>query len=73
MVFQGNYLRVSTPRTLDGVTPLLKDEKLQYKEDFLPLSAKPFLEAQNKDLPDILKKKIEIVRTDDAVSKEKKR
>ena len=61
MVFQGNYLRVLSPRTVDGVTPLLTDGVLQYKEEFLPLSAKPFLEIQNKELPEILRKKIILV------------
>lgn len=61
MVFQGNYLRVLSPRTVDGVTPLLTDGTLQYKEQFLPLSAKPFLDLQNKDLPEILRKKIQVI------------
>lgn len=61
MVFQGNHLRVLSPRTVDGVTPLLADGVLQYKEEFLPLSAKPFLEIQNRDLPEILRKKIIII------------
>lgn len=61
MVFQGKYLRVLTPRTIDGTTPLLFDGMLQYKEDFLPFSAKLFLERQNKDLPEILRKKIEVI------------
>lgn len=65
MVFKGNYLRVSTPRTTDGVTPQMKDDKLVYKEDFLPLSALKDLNEQNLKLPEILKKKIEVVRNDE--------
>lgn len=62
MVFQGTHLRVLTPRTVDGVTPVLLDGVLQYKEEFLPLSAKPFLETHNKDLPEILRKKIQVIK-----------
>ena len=66
MVFTGSYLRVNTPRTIDGATPLLVDGVLQYKEDFLPLSARQFLEEQNKNLPEILRKKIEVVKPNEA-------
>jgi hypothetical protein len=65
MVFKGNYLRVSTPRTTDGVTPQMEDGRLVYKEDFLPLSALKDLNEQNLKLPEILKKKIEVVKNDD--------
>lgn len=65
MLFKGNYLRVSTPRTTDGVTPEMKDGRLVYKEDFLPLSALKDLNEQNLKLPEILKKKIEEVRNDE--------
>lgn len=65
MVFKGNYLRVSTPRTTDGVTPLMENDRLVYKEDFLPLSALKDLNEQNLKLPEILKKKIEVVKNDE--------
>jgi hypothetical protein len=65
MVFKGNYLRVSTPRTTDGVTPLMQNDRLVYKEDFLPLSAEEHLRKQNEKLPEILKKKIEVVKNDE--------
>lgn len=65
MVFKGNYLRVSTPRTTDGVTPQMEDGRLVYKEDFLPLSALKDLNEQNLKLPEILKKKIEVVKNDE--------
>ena len=71
MVFQGKYLRVLSPRTVDGTTPLLVNGMLQYKEEFLPISAKPFLERQNKDLPEILRKKIEIIDDSVPTAKEK--
>ena len=65
MVFNGNYLRVSTPRTTDGVTPQMQDGRLVYKEDFLPLTAKADLEKQNEKLPEILRKVIEVVKNDE--------
>lgn len=69
MNFKGNYLRVLTPRTTDGVTPQMgEDGRLVYKEDFLPLTSRPFIEKQNEKLPDILKKKIEVVKNDDGGS-----
>jgi len=75
MVFEGKHLRVLSPRTIDGVTPLLVNDTLQYKEEFLPLSAKPFLERQNKDLPEILRKKIEVIdgSQDSAAAKAKEK
>jgi len=71
MVFQGNYLRVTSLRTVDGTTPLIIDGELQYKEDFLPLSAKQFIETQNKDLPEILRKRIEVVKGDQPAKESK--
>lgn len=70
--FKGNYLRVLTPRTIDGVTPRMDGDRLIFKEDHLPMSAKPFLEEQNKNLPEILKKRIEIV-SDETVTKTKQK
>lgn len=71
MVFQGNYLRVLTPRTVDGITPQMVNDRLVYKEEFLPLSARPYLELQNKDLPEILRKKIEEVKSGEPVKENK--
>lgn len=66
MVFKGNYLRVLTPRTTDGVTPEMgEDGRLVYKESFLPHSALKDLNEQNLKLPEILKKRIEVVKNDE--------
>lgn len=65
-LFKGKYLRVITPVTSDGSSPILNAEgKLEVKETLLPVSAKRDLDLKNKYLPDILKMKIEIV--DDGV------
>jgi len=64
-MFNGNYLRVSTPRTTDGVTPQMQDGRLVYKEDFLPLTARGDLDKQNEKLPEILRKVIEVVKNDE--------
>lgn len=61
-LFKGSYLRVLSPKTTDGRTPMLDNEgRIVYAETPLPVTAKRDLELQNKDLPDILKKKIELV------------
>jgi hypothetical protein len=61
-LFKGDYLRVLSPRTQDGLNPIMDgDDRRLWKETHLPLSARRELELQNKYLPDILKKKIEIV------------
>lgn len=65
-LFKGSYLRVLSPRTTDGQTPQMQDDRLVYKEDHLPLTAKPHLEKQNAVLPAILRKKIEVVNPEDA-------
>lgn len=70
MFFKGNYLRVLTPKTTDGVNLVLDNDTRVYKEDFLPLSARRDLELQNKYLPDVLKKKIEVVSSDSISQKE---
>jgi hypothetical protein len=61
MYFTGNYLRVLTPRTTDGNTPLLIDGQQQYKETALPLTALKRLEARNRQLPNHLRHIIEPV------------
>src|SRR6186713_1919760 len=61
-MYNGPYLRVLTPRTTDGTSPLIgADDKVQYKEAHLPLSAKAALEDQNRKLPKYLQKRIEVV------------
>jgi len=65
MVYTGNYLRVLTPRTVDGVTPEMENDRLVLKEAFMPLTALRELEEQNKRLPEILRKRIEIVTDDE--------
>jgi hypothetical protein len=61
----GDHIRVITPITTDGVIPKLDEQGTQaYKETFLPLSAKKFIESQNHELPNHLKKIIEVVRND---------
>lgn len=61
--FDGPYLRVLTPKTSNGVTPIIDEMtgKVVYREDHLPLSAKKGLEKENKYLPNHLKHKIEEV------------
>lgn len=61
MYFTGNYLRVLTPRTTDGNTPLLVGGVQQYKETALPFSAKKKLESRNRQLPGHLRHIIEEV------------
>jgi hypothetical protein len=56
-----NHLKVLTPITTDGITPILVNDVIQYSEAFLPITAKPYLERKNEKLPPILKKKIFIV------------
>lgn len=57
------YLRVTSPLTIDGTRPRYDEQgRMMYKETELPLSAKKHLERQNNDLPDHLKKKIEVIK-----------
>jgi hypothetical protein len=46
----GSYLRVITPVTTNGTTPLLINGVQQTEETFLPLSAKKELEKKNRHL-----------------------
>lgn len=62
--FKGSYLRVLTPLTSDGVSPVVQNDRIQYREDHLPLSAKKMLEKKNEKLPSGLRKKIEVVSQD---------
>lgn len=47
MFFKGPYLRVTTPKTTNGVIPLIENGTPQYEETFLPLTAKKHLERKN--------------------------
>lgn len=60
-MFKGDYLRVQTPITSDGVSPVVENDRIKYREDHLPLSARKMLESKNAKLPSGLRKKIEIV------------
>ena len=46
----GAYLRVITPVTTNGTTPLLINGVQQTEETFLPLTAKKELEKKNRHL-----------------------
>lgn len=46
----GSYLRVTTPLTTNGTTPLLVNGVQQTEETFLPLTAKKGLEKKNRHL-----------------------
>lgn len=50
MYFTGPYLRVTTPKTTNGLIPQIINGEPQYNETFLPLSAKKSLEAKNNRL-----------------------
>lgn len=61
MALKGSYLRVLTPITSDGISPVTENDKIKYREDHLPLTAKKMLEAKNAKLSPHLRKKIEEV------------
>lgn len=50
MYFTGPYLRVTTPKTTNGLIPLLRQGQQVVREDFLPLSARKALESKNNRL-----------------------
>lgn len=50
MYFTGPYLRVTTPKTTNGLIPLIRNGQQVLREDFLPLSARKQLEAKNRRL-----------------------
>ena len=60
-MFKGDYLRVLTPVTSDGVSLVTVNDRIKYREDHLPLSAQKMLEKKNEKLPTSLRKKIEVV------------
>lgn len=50
MYFTGPYLRVTTPKTTNGIIPKLHNGQQEVSETFLPLSARKALEAKNRRL-----------------------
>lgn len=60
-MFKGDYLRVLTPETIDGVNLKYRNNRPVYKEAHLPLSARKHIERKNAKLPEQLRKKIELV------------
>ena len=64
MIFPKGTLRVVSPVTEDGNRPKIVDGMPVYKETFLPKTAKRALERQNNNLPNHLKKKIEVLEED---------
>jgi len=70
-MFNGDCLRVLSPKTEDGNRPRIGyDGRIEYREDFLPLTARRALERQNSRLPSHLKKIIEPVYTKEIVKPE---
>jgi hypothetical protein len=67
MYFKGDYLRVVSPVTEDGNRPKIDpDTGLPvFKETALPVSARKQLDIQNRRLPAHLRKKIELVSSDE--------
>jgi hypothetical protein len=61
MFFDGPYLRVLTPETIDGINVKMMNDRVVFKESHLPLTAKKHLERKNLKLPKHLQKKIEVV------------
>src|SRR5688572_28422269 len=50
MFKNGSYLRVTTPKTTNGIIPATENGTVLTKETFLPLSAKKKIEAKNARL-----------------------
>lgn len=56
------YLRVLTPQTTDGNSPMLdSDDKIVYKESHLDVRALKIMQEKNVHLPQHLRHKLEIV------------
>lgn len=60
-IFEGPYLRVLTPQTIDGSNVLIQNDKVVYKETHLPLTAKKQFERKNLKLPKHLQHKLEVI------------
>lgn len=60
--FGGKYLRVLTPKTTNGTTPMMdENDRLVFKETHLPMTAKKDLERQNETLSKELQHRITVV------------
>lgn len=68
--FKGNYLRVLTPQTIDGINLAYdKQNRPILKETHLPVTALKHLERKNEKLPIQLRKKIELVDVESFVER----
>lgn len=68
--FQGEYLRVLKPVTVDGLNVAMDDEfRGQFKEVHLPITALPDLELKNSKLPPAQKMRITRVNGQEPISK----
>lgn len=67
MYFKSDYLRVVSPVTEDGNRPKIDPDTGMpiYKETSLPVTARKQLETQNRRLPAHLRKRIELVSSDE--------
>lgn len=50
MYFTGPFLRITTPKTTNGVIPKLENGQQVFKESFAPLSARKDFEKKNQRL-----------------------
>lgn len=64
MFFHEDHLRITKVRTVDGISPLIEDEKIQKKVIHAPLNpqTKKLFEEENSRKPNQLKMKIEVVK-----------
>ncbi len=62
-IYTGDYIRVLTPETIDGINLKIVNDRVVYRESHVALSdtAKRELELENKRRPPHLQHKIEIV------------
>lgn len=62
--FQGDYLRILTPETIDGMNLAYHTNgQPKYSEQHAPLASKRFFEQENKTRPTQLKHILEEVHT----------
>lgn len=54
---KGLHLKVEVPITTNGIDVVMKDDAIQYKASFLPLTARKLLEKKNEKLPPFLRMK----------------
>lgn len=64
MSIKGDYLRVSKPITSDGINLIIKDDRVQYKETFLPVKAMKHIERKDAQKPPGLRSKLEIIKNE---------